>query len=202
MVRIVTSVHPNAGRFLSFVYILQTTWMSNEKPVENPNLGRKKTYNVDVVVITIIAIKREKQCRISVFLLCGRLSGMYLCITCGPHFAHCLSYDIKQFLGLKWYTFLLLLAQLLNLSSAFFPTTNPLTQFGFDHKPGVVLLLMSHLGREHQLNVKMWCNVISFNTNWCYSDNLLLLEGFEHWLWLVGVRWQSCLYHMTLAVAT
>lgn len=75
--------------------------MSNKKLVENPNLGRKKTFSVDVIVITIIAIKREKQCRISVFLLCGRLSGMYLCITCGLHSAHCLSYDMKQLLGLE-----------------------------------------------------------------------------------------------------
>lgn len=54
--QIVTSMLLNAGRFLSFVYILQTTWMSSEKPDEIPNVGWK-TYNVDVD-ITIIANKR------------------------------------------------------------------------------------------------------------------------------------------------
>lgn len=85
-VRIVTSVHPNAGRFLSFVYILQTTWMSNkEKPVENPNRGRKKQNDVDVVVITIIAIKREKRCRISVYFAVRETVwyvSMYLLVDC------------------------------------------------------------------------------------------------------------------------
>lgn len=61
--------------------------MSNkEKPVENPNGGRKKKQNnVDVVVITIIALKREKWCRISVFFAVRETVwyvSMYLLVDC------------------------------------------------------------------------------------------------------------------------
>lgn len=55
-----------------------------------------------LLLLLLLLSKREKQCRISVFLPCGRLSGMYLCITCGLHFAHCLSRDTNQLLGLHF----------------------------------------------------------------------------------------------------
>lgn len=78
--------------------------MSTEKPVENPNLGRKKKHTMLMLLLLLLLSKeKKKQCRISVFLLCGRLYGMYLCITCGLHFAHCLSHEMKQFLVLKYY---------------------------------------------------------------------------------------------------
>lgn len=47
--------------------------------------GKKKQNNVDVVVITIIALKREKWCRISVFFAVRETVwyvSMYLLVDC------------------------------------------------------------------------------------------------------------------------
>lgn len=136
--------------------------MSNEKPVENPNLGRKKTYNVDVVVITIIAIKREKQCRISVSLLCDGLSGMYLCIIRGPHFAHCLSHEIKQFLSLKNIKVIALKAPYLQPRLTFLNHKNT-------HTLSTLLISLRGSRLEWGISYRLKCNEI-------------VEAGFEYWL--------------------
>lgn len=171
---IVTSVRVNAGRFLSFVYILQTTWMSNENPVENPNGGRKKTYDVDVVVITIIAIKREEQCRISGFFCCA--GDCLVCIyvfTCGPHFARCPSHEVKQFLGLKH-----LRVNCCRGSVSLCSTTSPLTQHGWSH---------FHTYRDEVRAAAKCSNVMSlylFKHELMLSrHNSLLLVGLKCRLW-------------------
>lgn len=137
-VRIVTSVHPNAGRFLSFVYILQTTWMSNkEKPVENPNRGRKKQNDVDVVVINIIAIKREKRCRISVYFAVRETVwyvSMYYLWTAFCSLPESLTNSSQQAHKLKRSPSTRLVPISYTSYHLFFSATNPPALCGCDHR--------------------------------------------------------------------
>lgn len=154
-------MHLNARRFLSFVYILQTTWMSIENPVENPNLGRKKKKkNIKCWCCCYYYYcyqKWKKQCRISVFLLCGRLYVMYLCITCGLHFARCLSHEMKQFLVTKGFVSESCCCQdaISWTLSHLFSITNPFTHKAAITKLEVVsTLLISLLGSELNVSIK------------------------------------------------
>lgn len=61
MVRIVASSWQNAGGLISFVYILQTTWMSNEKLVENPNLRKKKKHSMLMLLLLLLLSKERKK---------------------------------------------------------------------------------------------------------------------------------------------
>lgn len=69
---------------------LKTCWKSK---------SRKKKQTMLMLLLLILLLSKEKNAL--VFFAVRRLSGMYLCITCGPHFARCLSYEMKQFLRLK-----------------------------------------------------------------------------------------------------
>lgn len=53
------------------------------------------------MLLLLLLSKDKKLCLVSVIFPCRRLSDIYLCITRGLHFAHCLSHEMKQFLGLQ-----------------------------------------------------------------------------------------------------
>lgn len=88
--------------------------MSNEKPVEDPNLARRKKHMM--LMLLLLLLSKEKRCCIIVFC-CGRLSDMYQCITCELHFAHCRSHGIKQSFRLWHWTLKPGLTSLLLFSS-------------------------------------------------------------------------------------
>lgn len=95
-------LHASERREIPFIRLHFTDHMNVKwKTCWKSKSRRKKTYDVDVVVITIIAIKREKNSVALVFFCRAGLSGMYLCITCGLHIAHCLSHEIKTVQFLK-----------------------------------------------------------------------------------------------------
>lgn len=101
--------------------------------------------------------KWKKQCRISVFLLCGRLYVMYLCITCGLHFARCLSHEMKQFLVTKGFVSESCCCQdaISWTLSHLFSITNPFTHKAAITKLEVVsTLLISLLGSELNVSIK------------------------------------------------
>lgn len=54
-----------------------------------------------MLLLLLLLLSKQKNSVALCSLLCGKLSSTYLCITCGLHFAHCLSCEIKQLLGLK-----------------------------------------------------------------------------------------------------
>lgn len=155
----------------------KTCWKSSSRKI--------KTYNVDVVVVItiIIAMKRE----ICVFLLCGRLwyvSVYYLWTAfCSLPVSH-ESWNETVLRVPKW-------------TKVFFKQScRSLASISQTSYHRFFQLKSTHTKLEPQ----------NFSSTNLFKYELMLsglgLTRFEYWLWLIGIRWQSCLYHMTLAVAT